>query len=111
MVGKVANKRFRQETGLDKPSKKAQTSAAAKTLGTATKKAWLKSKVGEIMSEKTAMVEEEVSYIVKNKKTKEVISTHAKEDDARKKRDEIGTKDQYGIYQQRHAGALKNRKS
>lgn len=56
-------------------------------------------------------LKEEVSYIVKNRKTKEVISTHAKEDDARKKRDEIGTKDQYGIFKQRHAGALKNRKS
>ena len=46
LVGKVANKRFRQEAGLDKPSKKGQTTAAAKTLARAAKKKWLGSNVG-----------------------------------------------------------------
>lgn len=46
LVGKVANKRFRQETGLDKAPKKAQTSTAAKTLARAAKKKWLGSNVG-----------------------------------------------------------------
>jgi hypothetical protein len=46
LVGKVANKRFRQEAGLDKPSKKSQTTSAAKTLARAAKKKWLGSNVG-----------------------------------------------------------------
>ena len=46
LVGKVANKRFRQETGLDKAPKKAQTTTAAKTLARAAKKKCLGSNVG-----------------------------------------------------------------
>jgi hypothetical protein len=46
LVGKVSKERFKQETGLSPKPKKAQTSAAAKTLARAAKKKWLGSNVG-----------------------------------------------------------------
>lgn len=46
LVGKVSKERFKQETGLSAKPKKAQTSAAAKTLARAAKKKWLGSNVG-----------------------------------------------------------------
>lgn len=46
LVGKVSKERFKQETGLSPKPKKAQTTAAAKTLARAAKKKWLGSNVG-----------------------------------------------------------------
>jgi hypothetical protein len=57
-------------------------------------------------------LEEEHSFVLKDKKTKEVVGTYKTMEDAASARTKKGgTKETHGIYKQRHAGALKNRMS
>jgi hypothetical protein len=57
-------------------------------------------------------LEEENSFVLKDRKTKEVVGTYKTMEDAAAARTKKGgTKETHGIYKQRHMGALKNRMS